>query len=134
FPSTGAEQDAAEQDEGWWCTGRPLWPRLGLSPLSFAAAATRRRVSAAACAGSFARGVLAMLSLRDFLRRSAVLSLYRHALRTARRMPHGGDEVALMAHDEIVARRRVPSEQVDKLVADGHARLAQVRKLMDLTT
>jgi len=79
FPSTGAEQDAAEQDEGWWCTGRPLWPRLGLSPLSFAAAATRRRVSAAACAGSFARGVLAMLSLRDFLRRSAVLSLYRYA-------------------------------------------------------
>lgn len=37
--------------------------------------------------------------------------------------------MALMAHDEIVARRRVPSEQVDKLVADGHAYVSATGRL-----
>jgi len=34
-----------------------------------------------------------------------------------------------MARDEIVARRRVPSEQVDKLVADGHAYVSTTGRL-----
>ncbi|KAK1857930.1 hypothetical protein I4F81_000544 [Pyropia yezoensis] len=61
-----------------------------------------------------------MLSLRDFLRRSSVLSLYRQALRVSKEVPGGGDEIARVARHEIRARRDVPSDQVDKLVADGH--------------
>lgn len=37
------------------------------------------------------------------------------------RLYQGGDEIARTARNEIQSRRQVPSAQVDKLVADGHA-------------
>lgn len=37
------------------------------------------------------------------------------------RLWQGGDEIARTARVEILSRRHVPSDQVDKLVADGHA-------------
>lgn len=78
-------------------------------------------------------------TLRDFMRRSAVLSLYRDVLRLTKDAPphvRGSirDEARQQLEADLVHNQRADSAQIDFLISKGREKLEELRKILMLST
>lgn len=84
-------------------------------------------------------GVEMSNTLRFFLQRSAVLSLYRDVLRLTRDAPPYvrasiRDEARLQLETDLIHNRHADSAQIDFLLSKGREKLEELRKMLMLST